>query len=69
MQTAQVIKCCKDCTTRYVGCHAECAKYIEERAKYEELAYKDQQRRNAINEIVDMRIDRINKARKRHRRY
>lgn len=22
------MKCCKDCTERYVGCHASCQKYV-----------------------------------------
>lgn len=25
------IKCCKDCSRRYVGCHAECKSYQAER--------------------------------------
>jgi len=28
--------CCKDCTERHYKCHAECEKYIEGKAKYEE---------------------------------
>lgn len=26
-----VIKCCKDCEKRYVGCHAKCGQYIAEK--------------------------------------
>lgn len=24
------IKCCKDCTERYIGCHGTCKKYLDE---------------------------------------
>lgn len=27
--------CCKHCTERYVGCHSDCEKYLEDKAKYE----------------------------------
>ena len=41
------IKCCKNCVppTRYLGCHAKCNKYLEEKAKWEDekaKARKDQ---------------------------
>lgn len=40
------IKCCKNCTTetgRHPGCHAECEKYISEKAEAveDEKAFKD----------------------------
>lgn len=31
-----VIKSCKNCTERCVGCHSYCKKYLSEKAKYEE---------------------------------
>ena len=33
-----IIKCCKNCVppTRYPGCHANCNKYLKEKAKWEE---------------------------------
>lgn len=36
------IKCCKDCVppTRHPGCHAECSKYLKEKAKWEEQKSK-----------------------------
>lgn len=27
--------CCKECQSRYVGCHAECEKYITAKAKHD----------------------------------
>ena len=41
------IKCCKDCVPpqRYIGCHAECSKYLEEKAEWDEVKqrmHKDQ---------------------------
>lgn len=37
-----IIKCCKDCVppTRYPGCHDKCSKYLEEKAKLEEIKAK-----------------------------
>ena len=31
------IKCCKDCVPpqRFLGCHAKCSKYLEEKTEYE----------------------------------
>lgn len=28
-----MIKSCKDCTERYIGCHSVCEKYLSEKAK------------------------------------
>lgn len=41
-----IIKCCKDCVPpiRHLGCHDKCSKYLEEKAKWEEIkskAHKD----------------------------
>ncbi len=30
-----VIKCCKDCTEREVGCHGWCEKYIQQKASHD----------------------------------
>lgn len=46
------IKCCKLCPDRYVGCHAECERYIQEHeqiTKERELYKKDM----PINNRVD----------------
>lgn len=29
----KVIKCCKDCDTRHLGCHAVCEDYLAEKAE------------------------------------
>lgn len=29
------MKCCKDCTERYLGCHDHCERYRETKAEYE----------------------------------
>ena len=29
----KVIKCCKDCETRHLGCHAVCEDYLAEKAE------------------------------------
>lgn len=31
-----MIKCCKDCEERYLGCHSKCEQYKAEKAKREE---------------------------------
>lgn len=44
------IKCCKGCIPpiRYLGCHAKCRKYLEEKAKWEEDKAKARRTYNSI---------------------
>lgn len=41
-----MIRCCKDCQDRQVGCHSTCERYIAEKAQYDkdQQAYKDMMR-------------------------
>lgn len=46
---------CKNCTQRYIGCHANCSEYLEwaELARSERLALdNDNRMTNAVNEIL-----------------
>lgn len=59
------IKCCKGCVppNRYPGCHDECEKYKEEKAKAFEVktrAYKERVNDNALNKMH------IHRSRKLH---
>ena len=38
-----MIRCCKDCDERYIGCHGKCERYIVE--KEEHQRQKDQERK------------------------
>ena len=42
-----IIRSCKDCTDRYVGCHSNCEKYLSEKAEYERLRDLIKERRDA----------------------
>ena len=42
----EMIKCCKDCTDRTVGCHSVCPKYLEEKCIHEE---KLEEKRHRLN--------------------
>lgn len=51
---------CKNCTLRYVGCHANCSEYLEwaKAARSERLALdNDDRMRNAVNEILGRPAD------------
>lgn len=42
----EMIKCCKDCTDRTVGCHSVCPKYLEEKRIHEEALEEKRHRLN-----------------------
>ena len=50
-----IIKCCLNCSDRYVGCHSECEKYISEKKAHlanKEKIKKMKQFENDINSIL-----------------
>lgn len=55
-----MVRCCKDCEKREVGCHSTCEEYIrqsEETKKINELKWKEKH-------TYDDHIDRVAKFRK-----
>lgn len=60
------INCCKNCQSRYIGCHSSCLRYIDEKQKISAISsrihnYKDID--NMLNEFVAKRY----RVRKRKR--
>lgn len=43
-----MIKCCKGCDDRYIGCHGRCERYINEKAQ--DTEQKEQQRQRQFEE-------------------
>lgn len=52
---------CKDCEKRYLGCHSECADYIN----YNNKQQKVRDERAARSEECQMIVKQINESRKR----
>lgn len=52
---------CKDCEKRYLGCHSECADYIN----YNNKQQKVRDERAAMSEECQMIVKQINESRKR----
>lgn len=50
------ISCCKDCPDRSVGCHAECERYIQEKAEYDEQKALILERKKEDNAVRDAKI-------------
>ena len=48
-----IIKCCKDCESRYVGCHGTCKRYIQEKADYDKRKDEEYRKRKAITDQVN----------------
>ena len=52
MSVSRIGITCKDCTRRHVGCHSECAEYIEAKTAWEkEKAVIDKERYKGIDKI------------------
>ena len=46
---ANIIKCCKYCTKRYVGCHSKCSDYISESKERAELINRERETKKLNN--------------------
>lgn len=42
-------KCCKDCSNRKVGCHAECTRYAEFKERLEKIKIERRKEYNKFN--------------------
>lgn len=57
---------CKDCQSRYPGCHDKCEKYQEEKKKYEE-AKEQLRQQDAVRKSLDIqRSTSIYRALRKH---
>ena len=57
---------CKDCKSRYPGCHSKCAKYQEERKAYEE-AKEEKRKQDSLRAGLDhQRNTSIRRALRKH---
>ena len=64
-------KCCRDCVApkRHEACHGDCPEYAAEKAEYDRLKAKDDNRRKVKNAIYNQRSINVAKALKKHGRY
>lgn len=63
-----MIKSCKDCQERHIGCHSECEKYISERAEYDREKserYSVWCRENEANEAKKLGIKRMKRGKRK----
>ena len=61
------IKCCKDCTKRYIGCHSDCERYNKEKSdsdKYKAIVQSNKDK--IIRDRAYVR-DALEKNRRSHR--
>lgn len=63
-----MIYSCKDCTERYVGCHATCPTYNHDREKQDKLRAKIMREKEGWYAAVDHQQKSIRKALKKRRR-
>lgn len=55
------IKCCKECSNRYIGCHGRCAEYIAEQAAHEARLETIRQEKNRQGEYISYKQKRHEK--------
>lgn len=51
-----IIRCCKDCDDRVIGCHATCERYLGEKKEIEELKEKIKKDQLVDNFILHQQI-------------
>ena len=56
---------CKDCTRRYVGCHAECERYKEAKKKHAEMMMEMFKDRHVCEYLADQAAKRAKRYKKR----
>lgn len=60
--------CCKDCSRRHVGCHADCADYIAAKAELEKIKEQMQKDAQTIGYFVDVAKRKNKKYREKTKR-
>lgn len=61
------IKCCKDCTQRYIGCHSDCERYNKEKSDNDKYKAIVQSHKDKINRDRAYVRDALEKNRRSHR--
>ena len=51
---------CRSCENRTVGCHSTCEKYIEDRARYDEIKERERKDNDIKGCLNRMNIDKFN---------
>lgn len=59
------ISCCKDCPDRLPCCHSHCAKYIQEKAEYDETMAQKRKEQNLKIGLDGFRYESIERTNKR----
>ncbi len=62
-----MIKCCKGCTKRKVGCHSSCAIYHLEKSEHEAKREKDKREREIFYGVSGQRHRKIEQCAKRRK--
>lgn len=60
-----LFECCKNCNDRHLGCHGTCERYLEDRAKLDEI----NRVKNAENECRSCVIEGVLKNKKKNNSY
>lgn len=61
------IKCCENCTERYVGCHATCEEYIRQKNEFEEKKQKANEIATQRNNVKIARIEGVKRMKTRRK--
>lgn len=64
-----MIKCCKNCTERQVGCHGSCKRYQKEKAAHDALKEEEREIKEFNGQFVRMAREAIDKRSRNHRLY
>lgn len=59
---------CKDCTSRFIGCHSECIQYKDFRQKLDVLRAEESRRKSLENESITYLREVLDKKRRRKSR-
>lgn len=60
--------CCKNCKERYVGCHSTCKEYNDKKSKYDKIKQIENQKRNEIGALNDIKVNGIKRMKKNRNR-
>ena len=60
-----VIKCCKDCNDRVLGCHSTCKTYLDAKAEFEKAKEERRRQRKIDNDATEFFISKAYKEKRR----
>ena len=62
-----MINSCIDCQDRYIGCHAECNRYIQAKAEYEAEQAVLSAEKNKANDLMNFACGRTERHKRSHK--